>query len=271
MPVLEREGLKVDYLEEGSGPTVLLLHSSVSGNRQWKRLMEDLRDRFRVLAVNLLGYGQTTPWSDARTQRLEDQVRLVELLLADVSPGASLVGHSFGGIVAMKAAAMLGERVSNLVLIEANPFYLLRQNGRADAYAEIKAIRDHVKEHGARGDWTSVAERFADYWNGAGSWAAMPPDRQAAFARACAPNFHEWDAVMDEPTTLEGWSAIRARTLLVQTEKTVRPIAEIYELLRAAFPRWSFASIAEGGHMAPLTRPELVNPVVAKFLSAEER
>ena len=52
--------IKVDYLEAGSsGPVVMLVHSSVSGARQWRRLMGDLKDQFRVRAVNLFGYGKT--------------------------------------------------------------------------------------------------------------------------------------------------------------------------------------------------------------------
>jgi pimeloyl-ACP methyl ester carboxylesterase len=50
--------INVDFVEAGSvGPVVMLVHSSVSGARQWRRLMEDLKDRFRVRAVNLFGYG----------------------------------------------------------------------------------------------------------------------------------------------------------------------------------------------------------------------
>ena len=60
MPVLEKNGLLIDYLEEGQGVPVILIHSSVSGNRQWKSLTESLKDKYQVLAVNLMGYGKTT-------------------------------------------------------------------------------------------------------------------------------------------------------------------------------------------------------------------
>ena len=47
----------VDFLDSGAvGSVVTLVHSSVSGARQRRRLMEDLKDRFRVRAVNLFGY-----------------------------------------------------------------------------------------------------------------------------------------------------------------------------------------------------------------------
>jgi hypothetical protein len=45
--------IKADFLEAGSGPMVMLVHSSVSGARQWRRLMDDLKNDFHVRAVNL--------------------------------------------------------------------------------------------------------------------------------------------------------------------------------------------------------------------------
>ncbi|MBC8092395.1 MAG: alpha/beta fold hydrolase, partial [Pseudonocardia sp.] len=82
-------------------PTVVLLHSSVSGSRQWRKLVADLEPRFRVLALDLLGYGSTPAWSGDRPQRLTDQAALVHAALAGVDGPVGLVGHSFGGAVAM--------------------------------------------------------------------------------------------------------------------------------------------------------------------------
>ena len=116
--------IKVDYLEAGSsGPVVMLVHSSVSGARQWRRLMGDLKDQFRVRAVNLFGYGKTAAWPAETIQSLDDQARLVEAALPANADEVYLVGHSFGGSVAMKAAVRLEGRVARLVLLETNPFY----------------------------------------------------------------------------------------------------------------------------------------------------
>jgi pimeloyl-ACP methyl ester carboxylesterase len=153
-----------------------------------------------------------------------------------------------------------------MVLLEPNPIYLLKQNGRTAAYLEARDLRDYVKCFGALGEWDRVAERFADYWIGDGAWAAMPEKRRAAFVEALPPNFHEWDAAMDEQTTVEQLQALTCPTLVVSDPSTRRPIREIAELLEGACPRWSFRSIAEGGHMAPLTHPDVVNPIVRAFL-----
>lgn len=260
----------VDTLTAGSGPAVVLVHSSVAGVRQWRRLVGDLEGRFHVIAPNLFGYGRTPPWEGPEPQTLADQAGLITASLAGVAKGIRLVGHSFGGSVAMKAAEMLGPRVDRLILLEPNPFYLLRQHGRWDAYAEAVDLRDWIKACGAAGEWVKAAERFADYWGGEGSWASMPDERRVAFAEALKPNFHEWDAVMNETTTLDEWKAgLPANTVVLSSASTVRPIRDIVALLRENCPGWRFEDIAAGGHMAPLTRPDLVNPLVGSLLQAD--
>ncbi len=268
MPVHSNGRVMLDYTEDGAGETVVLIHSSVSGNRQWRALVDALKERFRVLAINLFGYGETTPWPDGRLQALSDQAELVLSLCEGGQSPIHIVGHSFGGSVALKAASMLGNRVGRLVLLEPNPFYLLKQCGRTEAYEESRALRDYVKKFGTTGDWAKVAERFANYWLGDGSWASMPEKRRQAFVASVPPNFHEWDAVMNEETTISAWKMLEPKILVVSALGTRRPIREIVDLFVQACPHWSYAQIPEGGHMAPLTRPELVNPIVKQFLEA---
>lgn len=260
--------IAVDFIGAGSsGPIVMLVHSSVSGARQWGPLIDDLQDRFRVRAVNLFGYGRTPPWPERRTQSLGDQARLVEAALPPGAAEICLVGHSFGGAVAMKAAARLGARVRRLVLLETNPFDLLAQHGRQRAYAEAVALRDCVKTCGDRGEWAIAAERFADYWGGVGTWHGMRLERRAAFAQALMPNYFEWDAVMNDGTTAEQWAALLPKeTLLIADSRSALPIREITAILRGAAPAWRYLDVPGAGHMAPLTRPDLINPLVRTFL-----
>lgn len=266
MPIVRDGELIIDFVEAGEGQPVILVHSSVSGNRQWYSLVNDLKDRYHVLAINLFGYGRTTPWQADSPQTLADQARLVLALQEMVGVPVHLVGHSFGGSVALKAASQLGARISGLVLLNPNPFYLLAQRGRWEAYAEARAVRDHVKRYGAIGDWRQVAELFAAYWVGEGAWEAMPPKRQEAFIESLPPNYHEWDAVMNETTPIDEWKKIFAPTLVVYAAQDPRSIREIVDLFRSACPHWFFKEIASGRHMAPLTHPEMVNPLIVEFL-----
>ena len=48
-------GLRV----EGCGPPIVLLHSSMSSKSQWRELIDSMRDRYRLIAIDLLGYGES--------------------------------------------------------------------------------------------------------------------------------------------------------------------------------------------------------------------
>src|ERR1044071_5701900 len=146
MPIVRTRGFDVDYDDAGSGPAVVLLHSSGSGNRQWRRLIEELQDRYRLIAVNLFGYGATTPWCAEEELTLGDAADLVVAVADRVDAPIALVGHSLGGAVALEAARMLRGRLPLLLAFEPILFYLLKEHGPLAAYAEIAAVAAGYRE-----------------------------------------------------------------------------------------------------------------------------
>src|SRR3984957_3346836 len=138
-----------------------------------------------------------------------------------------------------------------------------------DAFAEATNLCNIVKKYGAVGEWAMAAEKFADYWTGAGTWREMSPDRRLAFSEALKPNLFEWDAVMDDTTPIEEWAALLPRTTLLAFDPAgVSPTREIAAILRRSCPDWTFATVWGAGHMAPIMRPDLINPLVCSFLES---
>lgn len=266
MPLIEKNGLAVDYLDEDTGPCVVLVHSSVSGNKQWRRLVESLRPHYRCLAPNLRGYGLTPAWSAGRQQTLDDAAAVV-LTLCETVPGPiRLVGHSWGASVALATANKLGDAVSHLALYEPALRGLLLAEGSAEAQAESSAIYAAVRELGDAQRWVELAEIFTDYFNGAGAWAATPPERQQIVATQLPPNRHEWDAG-SEPRSAQSFAGVTARTLMLRGAHTPMAQAETVDLLRRAFPHWALHEFDEAGHMGPLTHGAAVNARLQEFLA----
>jgi pimeloyl-ACP methyl ester carboxylesterase len=100
MPVIKAGAFDLDYADTGAGPAVVLVHSSASGDHQWRRLIEALRSRYRLIAVNLFGYGKTSSWPGARPLNAADQAEFVATALA--RKPVALIGRSLGGVVAFE-------------------------------------------------------------------------------------------------------------------------------------------------------------------------
>ena len=259
-----------DFIEAGAGEPVLLVHSSTSGARQWNGLARALESRALVRAVNLFGYGGTPAWREARPPTLDDYAELVAAAVPAGADRIGLVGHSFGGAVAMQAAAgPLRGRVARLVLFEPSLFYLLGHAGRDDAFLEIVALASATRQHLAEGRRHAAVQAFIDYWGGPGTWAATSAHRQSEFLRLVPLVVNEWNAVLSGRLELSDWAAdLPAETMIMMGASTRRPSAELAHLLSNARPDWHLAIIREGGHLAPVTHPHFVNPIIERFLTS---
>ena len=226
--------MNVDFFEAGTGRTVILLHSTVLGNRQWRRLVDLLKDQYCLIAPNLIGYGCTAKWSGDKLQTLKDQAEVVRQFIPNDDEKISLVGHSFGGSVAMMAAKIFSRNIDNLILIEPNPNYLLRDLGRQADFAEISAIRDCIKINAKKNTWHIAAEIFTNYFNSDGAWEAMDDSKKEIIINALKPNFHEWDAVMNESTSIEEWKKhLPKETTVLSCKKTINSSSGIVKILRS--------------------------------------
>jgi pimeloyl-ACP methyl ester carboxylesterase len=266
MPIVKAGPYDIDYAEAGTGPAVLLLHSSAAGNRQWRALMDERAGKNRMFAVNLFGYGATTPWPADRPLTLDDEANLVAAVAHFVPDPVVLIGHSLGGAVAAAVAHRLGDRVSKLIVFEPILFYLLKLHGEFDAFDEIESVLQRFIAHGSRGEWDAAGRLFIDYWTGLGAWDAMNDERRLRILPILPPLVHEWGMVGTSAPPLEHWARIKAPVHYLHAGDTRLSSRRLAALMQREIPQWRFHQVPEGGHTAPITRPDLVNPVIAEIL-----
>jgi pimeloyl-ACP methyl ester carboxylesterase len=230
--------------------------------------MDRLACRFRTLAVDLYGSGKTPMWPGHRPLTLADEVALLAPLFARAGERYHLVGHSYGGAVALGAALAEPGRVDSLVLFEPVLFSLLiAEDPTQPAVQEIAAVRDDTVAALEREDLHASGARFVDYWMGAGTWAAMPEPRREALALAMESVKAEWDAAFREPTPLSAFAALDVPVLVITGSDSPASSRGVARLLTKTLPRVTAIEMEGVGHMGPVTHPDRVNALIERYLT----
>jgi pimeloyl-ACP methyl ester carboxylesterase len=255
------------FREAGTGPAVVCIHASASSSAQWRPLMDRLADRFRTLAVDLYGSGKSPRWPDDRALSLADEVALLEPVLAAAGDRFHLVGHSYGGAVALKAAVADPGRLRSLVVYEPVLFsVLLAEDPAQPAVREIVAVRDETVTAMEAGNPSAAGARFLDYWMGAGTWAGLPEPRRNAVATAMGSLTAEWHAAFMEHTPLSAFTSLDVPTLCLTGSDSPEAARGVARLLTKVLPRVTDVEIAGVGHMGPVTHPERINALIERHL-----
>lgn len=262
MASIEIAGTHVEYLEQGAGEPVLLLHSSASSGAQWRPLAERLGGRHRVMAPDLYGYGGTGHWPGDGAFTLAQEARVVHALLGRLGGPAHLVGHSYGGAVALHVARTRPDLLRSLTVIEPVAFHLLEDQ------KEIRMVAGEVARAIACGDYDGGMRRFVDYWNGVGTWDALPRAKRSALAPRLAKVSLDFHATLSEPARLADFAPLALPTLVLQGDRSPTPTRRVCQMLAGMLPDAELSTVRGAGHLLPMTHADTVNELVAAHIGA---
>ena len=252
--------VRIGLTEEGSGEPVVLLHCSASTKRQWRPLIGELKGQYRVFAMDLYGYGETPFPESPEGFHLGREVELVEQVLELAGTPAHLVGHSYGGAVALKTALRHPERVRSATVHEPSLFSLLRIHGQEEPWREIRGLCDGIEEHVRSGSNDLAAELFIDYFSVAGTWAAMTESRKAPLEHVTPKVVLDFTALFADEESVETYAGLRMPVQVTVGTTSPAPSRAVAELLASVLGPARVLEAA--GHMAPTTHGELFHAAV---------
>ncbi len=272
MRELTVDGRAVAMLDEGAGPPAILLHSSGMAGRQWNALAARLSPHRRVVRPDFWGAGATAAWPADRRFEYGADVDLAEAVLCDVTSDgarADLVGHSYGGLIALQLALRQPARVRAVAVYEPVAFGALYSTGDAAAIAGMAQAEAEARFSDATiGGSEEWLEKFIDFWNGPGAWRILPGSARASFVKNGTQVFAEVRSLLTDRTTHTRYAEITAPTLLIDGDRSPSGEQWVCQTLARALPHARLETIAGAGHMGPLTHAELVNQRIADFLRA---
>jgi pimeloyl-ACP methyl ester carboxylesterase len=265
--MIDFNGAPAIYRVTGTGRPVVLLHAGASTNAQWHDVEQYLLTPVKRIVPDLLGFGGTGAWSGVEPLSHDHNAELVATVLnAEVSGAVDVVGHSYGGAVALRLAALHPERMRSLVVIEPIVTSLLREAN--DPLAEESNRFAH--EFIALVDVGNVEAAWRHFFDGRGTpgrWAAMSERSKMRFQALTPQTVAGFRANIDVRQTLEDCRRIPVPTTIVRGANTAPWDVQIADILRTQLPAAPFHVVRGAGHMSPLTHPAAIAEIIDQHLA----
>jgi pimeloyl-ACP methyl ester carboxylesterase len=275
------------YREQGSGEPVVLVHGTVSDLRVWDLQLAALGANFRAIAYSRR-YARPNPdiesgADDQMSTHVEDLLAFLQVTGADP---AHLVGHSWGGFIALLAAIRAPHAVRGLVLMEppavslfvSTPpeplellWLLVRRPRTAAAVISFGAnVIEPARKAFARGDDAEGIRAFGEGVLGKRYFADMPEDRKQVVWENRSSARAQLLGAGFPPLRDRDVRCMRTRTLLVTGEKSPAIMQRTSERLAHLIPNSQSIQIAGASHQMQVDNPAMFNDVVGRFLSLQE-
>lgn len=263
--LIELRGLRFhfrDWASRRSGaPTLVLLHGYTGHARSWDSFAEGMSDRYRVLAFDQRGHGESG-WAGSGGYGIGEMTADLETFVAALGlKSLDLVGLSMGGMVAMDYASRRPAALRRLVIVDIAPEIASQGSNR---------IQSGQKQ-------SDVFDSFESAFDSMRAANATPPDEHLRHRvynnlMGLEDGRFTWryDRALRDPRELkmrtpeEGWAscaAIAAPTLIMRGELSDILAPEVAELMTRTIMGSSLATVEGAGHSIPLDKPD-------EFLSA---
>lgn len=281
MEVVNIDGKRLAYMDEGRGTAVLLVHCSSASHKMWKPLMSQFGDQYRFVAPDLYGYGQSERFNGEISSSVDTDIQFLEFLLNQIEQPLHIVAHSYGAAMVLEAVLRhqssehrrhADQPIISLTLIEPVSFYLLRN--RADSHAQWDEVERVAKKTIAcirAGNNRAAARTYMRYWVGLRGWLIMGARSRRKVAQTVNKVATEFAMSYGDFSSLEHYKNLSIPTRFIQGGKTRASAKRIIELLQGVLPESALVEIPNAGHLSPLTHTTEVNQLIVEYLQSLER
>jgi pimeloyl-ACP methyl ester carboxylesterase len=261
----------VRAIDPDAKPMVIALHCSGATGSEWRELERQLGNRFSLSAPDLIGCGSNPHWTGGDFG-LSDEAAHIVHLIDSVKRPVHLVGHSYGGAVAIRVALERPAQVASLSLYEPVAFHILKISGidGKAALEKITGIADTLRRFVLSGDHDTAAMLFVEFWNGEGSWTALRKEARAELARYIPKICLEFSATLDERTPFHSYRRFNFPVLLLHGEHAPESTKIISQQLAKAMKYASLQSIYGAGHMGPISHASAVGAMIRERIVRTE-
>jgi pimeloyl-ACP methyl ester carboxylesterase len=259
---------QIEYDERGSGPALVLVPGSCSTGAAWRPVIASLGDRFRFVTTSLLGYGKTAERRTQTDYAIEREAEIVESVVRRAGVAVHLVGHSFGGLVALIVALRGRVPLASLTVLEAPVVEILRERSEDAFYQDFRTMTDGYFRAFENGEREAIVA-MVDFYGGEGTFAAWPPRVRDYAMATTGVNILDWRSAY--ALSFDALAQIAVPTLVCAGAGSHPAMRRANALAQASIPGSRFADIPGAAHFMISTHPAEVAREIAGFVDCVER
>ncbi len=262
-------GVSTHLSTYGFGPRKgLLLHCSLAHGGVYSKLGAAVGGALSLTSFDQLGHGRAAEWDNVGDlqDRVADMAR--ELLTEPVD----LIGHSFGGIVALRLAVEHPEMVRTLTVLEPVMMAVAKADN-PQAEGIIRAEMAGFEEAMDRGDRETAARLFTGNYGDGRPWESLSEESRKAITDRIHMIREGQPAVQQDLHHMVSGGKleqIKAPSLIIDGGMGGPVMDSLCDGLARRIPNSTRVCIQNGGHMVPLTRPNAVGREILQLISQQQ-
>jgi pimeloyl-ACP methyl ester carboxylesterase len=230
----------------------------------WRPVIADLNGQFRCVTTSLLGYGGTDERRTASDPSISHEAEALESVIRKAAGPVHLVGHSFGGLVALVVALRRQVPLASLVIAEAPAMEILRAD-ESQHYSIFREMTEAYFTDFSNGNVGAIAAMI-DFYGGVGTFASWSP-RVRAYAEQTTPvNILDWASAYGFPLEAASLAAVRIPTLVLRGSASHPAMQRANALLSERIRGAALATIAGAAHFMIATHASEVARLIAQHV-----
>ncbi|EDM68666.1 Alpha/beta superfamily hydrolase [Moritella sp. PE36] len=180
------------YEQQGSGSPIVFIHGSYATTSTWKKIVQQLASTHHCISIKLPGHCGMPDPDDFTAPNIDTELKIIESVITELTElPIHLIGHSFGGVVALALALKGSVAIQELTLFEPVSTWVFESVGDQAMTQKVNAFIQNYRQ-GIRNNAPYICGKVIDFWAGEGAFEPLPDFIKDGMEPLTANNNRHW-------------------------------------------------------------------------------
>ena len=180
------------YEQQGSGSPIVFIHGSYATTSTWKKIVQQLASTHHCISIKLPGHCGMPDPDDFTAPNIDTELKIIESVIAELTEQPiHLIGHSFGGVVALALALKGAVAIQELTLFEPVSTWVFESVGDHAMTQQVNAFIQDYRQ-GISNNALYICGKVIDFWGGEGAFEPLPDFIKDGMVPLTANNNRHW-------------------------------------------------------------------------------